>query len=80
MLRATCGSEAFEVLSVHKGVVDLLFSDIVMLGKIDGFALAAKVVELYPDMSILLTSGFSDKAVRLNGLAKHNIKLLDKPF
>ena len=80
VLRATCGSEALEVLSAQKGAVDLMFSDIVMPGGMDGFALATKVVELYPEMSVLLTSGFSDKAVRLNGLAMHHVKLLDKPY
>ena len=80
VLRATCGSEALEVLSAQKGAVDLMFSDIVMPGGMDGFALATKVVELYPEMSVLLTSGFSDKAVRLNGLARHHVKLLDKPY
>ena len=80
VLRATCGSEALEVLSAQKGAVDLMFSDIVMPGGMDGFALATKVVELYPEMSVLLTSGFSDKAVKLNGLARYHVKLLDKPY
>jgi nitrogen-specific signal transduction histidine kinase/CheY-like chemotaxis protein len=38
--------------------VDLLFSDIVMPGKADGLDLAAMVRERWPEIKILLTSGF----------------------
>ena len=77
---ATNSAEALEMLSLHKGKIDLLFSDIIMPGEMDGLALASKVVELYPAIKILLTSGFSDEAVKLNGLAKYKGKLLDKPY
>lgn len=45
---------------VKQGHYDLLFTDIVMPGKIDGIALAAEVRKIRPDMRILFTSGFAE--------------------
>lgn len=41
---------------------DLLFSDIVMPGEMNGVALAGEVRRLRPDIPILLTSGWADRA------------------
>ena len=39
--------------------VDLVFSDVVMPGGMDGFDLAARVRSRWPSVRVLLTSGFS---------------------
>nr|WP_277348868.1 PAS domain S-box protein [Sneathiella limimaris] len=52
--------EALERLEVDPDF-DLLFSDVIMPGKADGFELAEQVHRLSPSMKILLTSGFSNK-------------------
>ena len=39
--------------------VDLVFSDVVMPGGMDGFDLAARVRARWPSVRVLLTSGFS---------------------
>jgi CheY-like chemotaxis protein len=57
VLTANNGIEALQVLQTE--VVDLLLSDIVMPG-LDGFELAARVAELYPQMQIQLISGYSE--------------------
>jgi CheY-like chemotaxis protein len=60
--------------------VDLLFADVVMPGKLDGYDLARIVRERWPSIRIVLTSGFPggnpDRASR--GVA--DIPLLTKPY
>jgi PAS domain S-box-containing protein len=45
---------------IAKNDVDLVFSDVVMPGEMDGLALANAIRQLRPDMPILLTTGYSD--------------------
>ena len=56
--------------------IDLVFSDVVMPGKIDGTELAGMIRERYPKMPILLTSGYSTAAER----AEKQFPLLRKPY
>ncbi|MCG8492252.1 MAG: transporter substrate-binding domain-containing protein [Sneathiellales bacterium] len=64
--------------------IDLLFSDVVMPGGMDGFDLAKKAIELKPDLKILLTSGFSKKQeLALTGNETLSVfvkSLLGKPY
>jgi len=80
VLTAVNGQGALDVFAKQQGEVDVLFSDIIMPGELDGFRLAEQVHIDYPKVKILLTSGFADKAIKLSTLSKHNIVLLDKPY
>ncbi|MDH3629730.1 MAG: ATP-binding protein [Gammaproteobacteria bacterium] len=53
-------SQALEVLKSNKAI-DLLFTDVIMPGGIDGYELALAVHELYPALKILISSGFTKK-------------------
>ena len=73
---------AAEAVSILSGdyTTDLLFSDIVMPGSMNGRGLASWVLANRPQVKVLLTSGF-DK----NGSTKHlmsvgNIPFLEKPY
>jgi PAS domain S-box-containing protein len=57
VLEADCPSTALTTL--EKESVDLLFTDIVMPGGLDGFDLARAASSRRPSMRILLTSGFA---------------------
>lgn len=57
---AVNGKQALEVLQ-EKKKIDLLFSDVVMPGGMDGYDIAKEVMEGYPDLKVLLTSGFTAK-------------------
>jgi PAS domain S-box-containing protein len=59
----------------HNGI-DLVFSDIVMPGRLDGLGLARILKQLRPDLPILLTTGYSD-ALRK---AQSDFKVLQKPY
>jgi CheY-like chemotaxis protein len=54
----------------------MLFTDIVMPGELDGMALAHRIRQEYPDIAILLTSGYASAA---NTLAA-GFPVLRKPY
>lgn len=56
--------------------VDLVFSDIVMPGKMDGLSLARHLKAVRPGLPILLTSGYSDAALNVRG----DFPILRKPY
>ena len=56
--------------------IDLVFSDIVMPGAIDGVGLAIAIRSQYPDLPVVLTTGYSDAAQA----APSHLKILRKPF
>ncbi len=56
--------------------VDLVFSDIVMPGKMDGLGLARHLKATKPRLPILLASGYSDAALSVRG----DFPILRKPY
>ena len=56
--------------------IDLVFSDIVMPGTIDGVGLAREIRSRYPNLAVILTTGYSDAAKA----APSNLRILRKPF
>jgi PAS domain S-box-containing protein len=56
--------------------IDLVFSDIVMPGTIDGVGLASEVQARYPHLPVILTTGYSDAAQT----APPSLPILRKPF
>lgn len=58
---------------------DLLLTDIVMPG-LDGIALALKVGTSYPDMRILLMSGYAAERQRAHNLEALVHRVVAKPF
>jgi signal transduction histidine kinase len=60
--------------------IDLLLSDVIMPGKIDGCALAREFITRRPGGRVLLTSGFpGTRLAELDELGV-NFRLLDKPY
>jgi signal transduction histidine kinase len=76
VVTAATGQAALE--RVRSGAeFDLLFSDIVMPGGLNGLQLAQAVRELRPDARILLTSGYVGE---LAPVAEEGFALIDKPY
>jgi PAS domain S-box-containing protein len=66
---------------LEAGKVELLFSDIVMPGPIDGIGLAQQASERWPDLKIVLTSGFpGTKLDDQLGQSRATVRLLGKPY
>jgi CheY-like chemotaxis protein len=56
--------------------IDLVFTDIVMPGKMDGLGLAKAIRDKHPDLPILLTTGYSEALAR----SQNEFPFLRKPF
>ena len=56
--------------------IDLVFSDVVMPGGMNGIALAQEIANHYPDIPVVLTSGYNDVVQS----AQARFSILRKPF
>jgi PAS domain S-box-containing protein len=57
---AEYGDVAAELLREGANDIDVVFTDLVMPGELDGLALARHIVATYPHIRIMLTSGYSE--------------------
>jgi CheY-like chemotaxis protein len=79
-VKATCdGSEALDVLAGDDGSFDLLLTDIRM-PIMDGIALALSAARDYPELTILLMTGYADQRERAHGLDAIIHDVIAKPF
>jgi CheY-like chemotaxis protein len=77
VLEAENGEEALAILR-GQARIDLLFSDVVMSGKLSGHGLACEARKYRPDLKVLLTTGYAEKAAAAgNGEGEH---VLPKPY
>jgi CheY-like chemotaxis protein len=79
VLQAESGAAALELLSEGRPV-DLLFTDIVMPGGMNGRELAQQAQQLLPGLRVLFTSGFAHVAAVDDELLEEGSILLKKPY
>jgi signal transduction histidine kinase len=74
--------DAREALDVLEGDhrFDLLFTDVVLPKGTSGVALARRVSEAYPEIKVLLTSGYSEEVFEQHGRPPDGTLLLRKPY
>lgn len=78
ILAAGNAAEALVEITGNAGI-DLLLTDIIMPGKMDGWQLAERVRQLRPDIRIVCTSGYSSfNAERI--ASNPGLLLLEKPY
>jgi two-component system cell cycle response regulator CpdR len=73
------GAEALEILNRDDGAFDLLLTDIQM-PVMDGIALALTAARDFPELTILLMTGFADQRERAHGLDAIVHDVITKPF
>jgi CheY-like chemotaxis protein len=71
------GQQALDRLAQEK--FDVLVSDIVM-PNVDGISLAMKAVRMYPDLRIVMISGYAQERLRAHNLDVLVHKIIAKPF
>ena len=76
---ASDGAEALDLLTREKGAFELLLTDIRM-PVMDGIALALAAARDWPELMILLMTGYADQRERAHGLDALIHDVLTKPF
>jgi CheY-like chemotaxis protein len=73
------GAEALEILTRENGAFDLLLTDIQM-PIMDGIALALAAARDFPNLTILLMTGFAHQRERASNLSAIAHDVITKPF
>ncbi len=72
-------TQAARLAAEHASPPQLLISDMVMPG-MTGNQLARQMVEIYPDLPVLLMSGYTDEALEVRGGLTSGVHFIQKPF
>jgi signal transduction histidine kinase len=75
-------NNAAEALAIINGPerIDLLFTDVIMPGGLNGRQLAIEAQTLRPGLKILFTSGYTENAIVHHGRLDAGVLLLPKPY
>lgn len=79
VLTASNGHEAIEILK-NNDDIQLLFTDVIMSGGMNGRELAEMAKRIRPRMKILYTSGYTENAIVHHGRLDQGVNLLQKPY
>jgi CheY-like chemotaxis protein len=79
VLEASNGWVALEVLD-RNPEIELLFSDVVMPGGLNGRQLADEAIRRRPGLKILFTTGYTRNAIVHHGRLDPGTHLIGKPF
>jgi PAS domain S-box-containing protein len=74
------GDAASALLILAEKTFDLVLTDIVMPGEMNGIALAERVAADWPTTKIVLVSGFPGSTLNAMNLASRSMRLLNKPY
>lgn len=78
-LAAEDGQAAMEILKADD-LIDLLFTDVVMPGGLNGRQLAMTAKEIRPDLPVLFASGYARSIIVEGGKIEEGVQILSKPY
>ena len=78
-IEAANAAEALAIVDAGE-TFDLLFTDIIMPGNMNGRQLATAVQRTRPGLPVLFTSGYTENAIVHHGRLDSGIMLLAKPY
>ncbi|MFC4175221.1 ATP-binding protein [Microvirga sp. GCM10011540] len=79
VLEAPDGPTALDVMAAHPEI-DLLFTDVVLTGGLNGRALADQALRRRPDLKVLYTTGYTSNAIVHHGRLDPGVHMIGKPF
>ncbi|MBX2884336.1 MAG: PAS domain-containing protein [Granulosicoccus sp.] len=81
--RVTCVSsatDALRILEENTESFDLIVSDIVLAGGMNGLEMGEEISKIYPGTPVLYISGYAQDALRQQGTSSLEFDVLQKPF
>ena len=78
-LAASNGAEALAIIDGPERI-DLLFTDVIMPGSMNGRQLAIEAQKRRPGLKVLFTSGYTENAIVHHGRLDAGVLLLPKPY
>jgi len=79
VLEAADGPAALAILGQQNNI-DLLFTDVVMPGGLNGVQLVRQALQRFPELKTLYTSGYADTAIFDKAMLSRGAELLTKPY
>jgi len=79
VIQAENGDSALQILEKRKDI-DLLLSDVMLPGTLNGPALARRAVKLLPHLKVLFNSGYAADDIFESGMLEEGAHLISKPF
>ena len=79
VITAETGDEALEIMANNREI-DMVFTDLIMPGKVTGFDLVNKMNSYYKEVAVLMTSGYADGIMQSETISSGPVKLLRKPY
>jgi signal transduction histidine kinase len=78
-LTAGNAAEALDIID-RPDHIDLLFTDVIMPGGMNGRQLATEALQRRPELKVLYTSGYTENAIVHHGRLDAGVQLLPKPY
>lgn len=78
-LEAANAKQALELIN-SGAAIDLLFTDVIMPGSMNGRLLADEALKLRAGLKVLFTSGYTENAIVHHGRLDAGVLLLAKPY
>ncbi|MEA2831478.1 MAG: hypothetical protein QOF22_2226, partial [Bradyrhizobium sp.] len=78
-LEASNAAEALDAIDKH-ATIDLLFTDVIMPGTMNGRQLVDEALKRRPSLKTLYTSGYTENAIVHHGRLDSGVLLLAKPY
>jgi signal transduction histidine kinase len=79
VVQAADGDEGLRALAEHPDL-QLLFTDVVLTGSMNGRGLANEAEKLRPELPVLFTTGYTANAIVHHGRLDEGVNLIGKPF
>jgi PAS domain S-box-containing protein len=79
VLAANGGAQALHIAQTHPAPIDLLLTDVVM-PKMLGNEVAARVRAIHPGLPVLYMSGYAQPVLTENGTLPTGVTIVEKPF
>ncbi|MFA8385369.1 MAG: PAS domain S-box protein [Pelagibaca sp.] len=79
VVTASAGPPALDILRARSDI-DLLLTDVILPGGMNGRQIADASLAIYPDLKVLFTSGYSGDAIVHHGRLDSDVNFLGKPY